>query len=254
MFEKLRHRNLAMEIVEQITKSVQDGSLKEGSRLPSERELAEQFGVARPTVREALKVLAAGGLISIKPGLGAIVRPMDSADNQLMWSLLAEESHPLELLQARMILEMITAAMAASARTLEGLNDIRSVLDCMKREVEQGKFSMEFDASFHSRIAAACGNTVLAGLVRSLVGMTEHKLYRALVALNNEQPLKRLRYLEDHTGIYEAIDRQDPDGAAAAMRKHIEGIAADVYEEDVLDMLPPTVRRCLDAMSGGAKP
>ena len=254
MFEKLSHKNLGMEIVEQITKSIRNGTIKEGSYLPSERELAEQFGVARPTVREALKVLAVGGLISIKPGLGAVVRPIKSADNQLMWSLLTDECSPLELLQARMLLEITVSVMAAEERTIDDLKDIRSILDCMEREVEEGRFSMELDASFHSRIAASCSNSVLAGLARSVIGMTKQKLYRVLVDLNNEQPLKRLRYVKEHEEIYEALERQDLYGAAATVRKHITGIMADVYEEDVVDMLPRTLRCCLDAMSKGLAP
>src|SRR5262249_32776093 len=137
--------------------------------LPSERSLAEQLGVGRSVVREALKSLGLLGLIEVRQGDGTYVRQLESEllPKAIEWGLLLSESLTLDLVEARQHLEVITAQLAAARRDESDLAALKAALDGMRGEENIEAF-VGYDIAFHLGVAEAARNSVLLGMLRNV--------------------------------------------------------------------------------------
>ncbi|WP_336205319.1 FadR/GntR family transcriptional regulator [Nonomuraea sp. LPB2021202275-12-8] len=172
-------------IVEQIEEAVESGSLHPGERLPSERELMAQFAVSRSTVREALRVLQARGLVRSRPGdpNGAEVLPFTPAALHKSMTTLArvDELSLGELVQFRMVLDASANLLAARLRTDEQLDEMDAAIGRMRAAVAVGydEFSAA-DVAFHDAVARASRNKLIeicTDVVRSIVlGLISEKI------------------------------------------------------------------------------
>jgi GntR family transcriptional regulator, transcriptional repressor for pyruvate dehydrogenase complex len=217
---------------------IETGSLAAGEQLPSERELAEQFGVSRSTVREAVQFLGALGLVEIRHGSGTFVRAdRDRASlpsEWVQWTQLHKvEVH--ELLEVRRGLETLAAELAAEAGRPESLRGLEEALMAMEAALEEPDVPalVEADLAFHDALAAASGNTALRHLIDSL----GRELLRERGATWNS-PGRPERSLREHRRIYEAVLAGDPAAARAAIVEHLQSIQHDV---DALVGEPSTV-------------
>jgi DNA-binding FadR family transcriptional regulator len=219
------HRTLLQVLVADIVA----GRLPAGSRLPREIELAERFGVSRGVAREGLRSLEERGLVTVKHGSGATVRPTsdwDMFNPDVIAAILASDRGPQLLgdyLECRRLLEIEAAGLAAQRATRAHLVALSEALERMTAAaVETGagpsaedRFH-DADVAFHRAVIRATGN-------RALGRMTE-PVHRALAAARRPlaRPEHRLeRSLPEHRRILAAIADGDADAARAAMRDHL---------------------------------
>jgi DNA-binding FadR family transcriptional regulator len=219
VFEKTLKRRAYEDVVEQVERAILTGEIKEAGRLPSERDLIEQFGVSRATIREALRVLQSRGLIEVRhgdPG-GPIVRadPGASVATVLNSLFRADRLTMADVIQFRMIVESAAAALAArsSAKLIAAIRKAYTEMKSTKTWGEQVKC----DVLFHRRVAEASRNPLFVLVVDAL-----HQFKPVATWLAN-RPLEdaRRQTLEVHGMILEAIEAGNAAKAAELSRYHL---------------------------------
>ena len=225
MYKIVQSSRLYEQIVEQIEQSVQKGDLKPGDQLPAERELAEQFGVSRTAVREAVKALREKGLVEAYPGKGTFItsgssNPMRQSLDRMMRS--AQVDATSSLVEVREILEPEIAALAAVRATEENLNSLReavAVMDAAKRDPDA---YIEADLDFHLELAEAAANPLILSLIDSIIGVLREQRMRIFEVDGGPD-----RGQCHHKKILEAVEHQDAPGAREAMRAHLRQVRED---------------------------
>jgi GntR family transcriptional repressor for pyruvate dehydrogenase complex len=222
MFRKVRIGRASDEVAEQIEQAILSGQLSPGDRLPSERELAEQFGLSRITVRDALRILESTGFLEIKLGAsgGAFVREPSFAplSNSLSSMLKFKKATILELAEARKIVETATAELAAQRATAEDLEALRLAVETASRAYENGEsaYSPQYSVDFHAALARAAKNYVLDLTVNSFRML----FYEVLEQLLSTSDMAQ-RAISDHWAIYKAIEARDARRARELMIEHL---------------------------------
>lgn len=159
MFVALEPRRLYRLVAEQIRLLIESGELTDGQRLPAERDLAERFGVSRPTVREALIVLEVEGHIHIRMGSGVYV---NATVKQGKEKPTVPDAHgPFEILQARCIIESAIAEEAARLATPECIVKLDDIIERMAGALDNSPQALNLDRAFHTAIADIIGNSAL---------------------------------------------------------------------------------------------
>ena len=223
-FEKVRPRKVSAVAAEQLISAIKAGMFPVGSKLPSEFELAEEMGVSRPTIREALSALQAVGLIASRPGSGNYVLKIPSSDEeQDAPHLIENEAGCLEVMEARSILEPPVAAYVASNHSTEEVASLKDILIQMRKEATKGDFATYFEAdkAFHQGLANAAHNHLITGSVIPLVNTMDQKLYREFTHhyyLKNVADLEQV--VDVHCEIIKAITQGDPQLASEKMEEH----------------------------------
>jgi GntR family transcriptional repressor for pyruvate dehydrogenase complex len=216
---RLPRPRLYEQIVEQLTDHIREAGLGPGDRLPPERELAAHLGVSRASVAQALVALEVLGVISVRHGDGALIEAA-TADRQVIAALRAHQARLPDIIEARTALEVQLAALAATRRTAEDLRAIDDALDRMAADVQAGGRGVEGDELFHAAITAAGHSALLAQLMQEISGLIRETRLESLA-----QPGRPATSLAGHRRIAAAVHGQDPDGAARAMRDHINVVS-----------------------------
>ena len=204
--------------------------LAPGSRMPSEAELAIQHGVSRVTVREAVKMVAGRGLLELARGRRAVVREPDAeALGQFVTSIVQNEPEGmLQLVEARMSIEVQCAGLAALRADKADIADIASALAVMRqtaRHAETGDAEAEArfhaaDVQFHEAVAAASKNRILIGLLRAMAPALQRSM--AMIRKVRDQSGQTAEpTLHAHQRVLDCIAAGDQSGAEAAMRVHL---------------------------------
>jgi DNA-binding FadR family transcriptional regulator len=226
-------KRLYHSVAEQIKALISQGTFPPGSRLPGERELAEQFDVSRVTIREAEIALQALGYISIKTGSGAYV--LDPAEN--VHHGLPNVS-AFELTEARLIYEAEAAALAAQHISDETLERLEKLLEVMITKGRQNQaLLLKADHEFHLAIAAASGNTAVKYIVETLWRMRGElpevrDVHSSICAVEDKDVLHK-----EHAQVLDALRARDPAAARQAMQEHFRSLLEsmlDVTEEQAL--------------------
>jgi GntR family transcriptional repressor for pyruvate dehydrogenase complex len=223
-FQKVHATKVSAVVAEQVVRAIRDGVYAIGSRLPSEAELAQEMGVSRPSVREALSALQAVGLIEAKTGSGNFVRRSPSQEEEEDAPLLLEsDAGCLEVMEAREALEPSVAALAAQKASKAGLRDLRQAIEAMHAEVESGDFTRYFQADkrFHLALIGAAGNRLVTSALAPLVQTMDQTLYREFTRryyLRTREDLERV--VDLHEELVEAIGKKDSAAAAERMVEH----------------------------------
>jgi DNA-binding FadR family transcriptional regulator len=208
-------------IVDQVRLLIRQGQLSAGDRLPSERELCERFGVSRVTVREALRVLEANGLVEIRVGArgGAFVTAPSSrmvgegiADLITLATLSA-----VEVTEARMVFELGIVPLVCERATERDIEDLYEICDRSSAALRDDDYPLELSAEWHTRYAQTAHNRAVAMLVESLHGPLVLSLERA----REVAPLHGRRGVEEHRALVDAIAARDAAAADALMRTHL---------------------------------
>jgi DNA-binding FadR family transcriptional regulator len=207
-------------ITDQIREAIVTGRLDEGHRLSPERELAEQFGVSRVTVRDALRSLEAQGLIAIRLGArgGAFVTaPNGSVVAQTMSDMVMMSAvTPEDIVEARLLVELGTVTLACARATGDDLERLRDICELGADELREGSYRRERSWEFHSLLAHAAHNGAVEGLTQS---------FRSTLSLRPVQAREGAKAnaatVAEHLRIIDALERRDPDAARREMADHL---------------------------------
>ncbi|QSE92982.1 FadR family transcriptional regulator [Rhodococcus pseudokoreensis] len=229
------------QVEDALRKAVLDGQLRTGDRLPPETELARQFSVSRPTIREALSALETQGLIRKVPGAGG-GSFVQAVDHTALGEVVQESMHNLlrlgsvsfnEVAMARQHLEIPVAVLAAQNRTDADVEELRAIQAEMKRRTVDDPMIPELDAQFHITIARMSGNRILASLVYAL-----HHESEPVGHLDLSPKLGRDTYAQ-HQRIVKAIANQDPEAAERAVTEHLSYLRDHIRRSmDANDKVP----------------
>ncbi len=215
------------EIVRQLQSLIAQGQLKPGDRLMTERELAQEFGVSRVTVRQALSVLQAMGLVESRIGNGTFARTRVPTVTVLASMLNPPKSTLLDQLELRRLIEPEVARLAADRASPSHLREMAGFIELQRERLKQGRPFVEEDSAFHLAIARSSGNDLLVRMMESI-----HELLRE----SREQSLRTKdameRSLAGHRRIIDAVRRHDPKAAQRAMLRHVLEVESTIIERD----------------------
>lgn len=218
-------------VVSELEKIIIDGILKPGQQLPPERLLAEQFGVSRPSVREALKQLAARGLIRTRHGGGNFVTGQLESSLVAPWQDMLH-NHPglqADMLETRRMLEGEVAALAAERATEPDRRRLATLFEELEAAYGSGELTAQSkaDAAFHSAVADAAHNALLVHLTDGLLAILRPHVHENIGRLLSLAKVSEA-LLEQHRAIWQAIERRDGVAARAAAVAHIDFITASL--------------------------
>ncbi|MBP3961683.1 FadR/GntR family transcriptional regulator [Paenibacillus lignilyticus] len=229
---RLSKRNHYEEIAEQLKRLVIDGKLKVGDKLPSTKEMSEQFGVGRSTMREALSALKAMGYIEIKQGGGCTVINSAPPEVELpeLQSLRMNRETLLELLEARQSLEVSNASIAALKATDADLAELHRIMQEMEASIGDDREGERTDVEFHATLAQATHNSIMVRLFDSIVSQLEMAIreIRRVEIYANRSVSERL--YREHLAIYEAISSRDADLAGERMKQHLVHVVSNLLK------------------------
>ena len=219
---------LYRQIAEQLRGLITGGEFAAGTRLPAERDLARQLGVSRPSVREALIALEVEGWVEVRTGSGIYVQPpkqRNGARASMNGHDAGAEWGPLQVMQARELVEAEVAALAARHARKAHVGAMADALQHMRDEAGAGIEPREGDEAFHTAIADACGNEVLSDTVRSYWSARHGPLFSRLGDYF-ENPASWTAALVEHAAVLEAIRARDAHAARGAMQQHLKKATA----------------------------
>jgi GntR family transcriptional repressor for pyruvate dehydrogenase complex len=211
-------RRLYQRIADQIRTIIDKGSYAPGARLPPERDLAQQLGVSRPSVREALIALEIEGSVEVRMGAGVYVCNQALRKPHALATL---GESPVELMQARVAIEGTVVMLACAKVTPEALTTLRQILDSMLAAMAQNRSPLAFDRQFHLSIAALTGNTVLERLVGELFD-ERHSPISARLSAHSESGQTWTAALQEHQAILRTLENRDVLAAQTAVRTHLQ--------------------------------
>jgi len=211
-------RRLYRQIADQLRALIADGEFIAGARLPSERDLARQFGVSRPSVREALIALEVAGWIEVRIGSGVYVldRPARVTN-----PVDVREWGPLELIRARRVVEGETAALAALHGKRKHFDAMARAIDTMRSMTDSNLVPLDSDRAFHLAIVEASGNGVLIETVQGFWEARKGPLFTRLGGYFETVKSWRSTIVE-HEAIHAAVLARDAVAARAAMHLHMD--------------------------------
>lgn len=221
MFTPVAAGRISAEIVEQIKGAILAGDIPPGDRLPAERELAEQFGVSRVTVRDALRILEASGLIEIRVGArgGAIVTlPGTARVGEGIANMLAMSSvGPAHVTEARLVFELGTIALVCERADADDIAALSEICERSEAALADGTFSVTLSAEFHTRLAQSTHNPAIGMIIDSFQGPLLMSLQRA----KEHAPQMGHEGTQEHWELVRAIEARDVDRAETIMREHL---------------------------------
>jgi len=223
--EVISVQRLYQQVAEQVARLIAAGEFLPGNRLPPERDLARQFGVSRPTVREAMVALELAGLVEVRTGAGIYVNAKPAEARMLPLWLGDSGPGPIELIEARRTIEPVVAAAAARRASRHDLAAIEETLLDMARSTDSPSFRSA-DRRFHQRIAQASGNSVLVAMVDSLWAQMFTPIFERLGRRTGLLPERRDLARDEHMAIVAAISAHDPEAARRAMSTHLGNVEA----------------------------
>ena len=224
-FEPIGHESIAEAVVEQIETMIVDGILKEGRKVPSERELSEVMGVSRPKLREALQTLENRGLVNVRHGEGTFIANLTGrAMAPALLALYARHGEAFyDYLEYRRAQEAFAARLAAERATTSDKARLGDIIADMELawEKDDHEASQEADIRLHSAIVDASQNTTLIHMMASVYDLTRQGVFynrRFLRSLDGAGT----KLLAQHKTLVDAIIAEDPDAAEAAARDHMD--------------------------------
>jgi DNA-binding FadR family transcriptional regulator len=223
----IESKRLYRQIADVIAQHIDAGDFPPGSLLPAERDLAQQMRVSRTSIREALIALEVEGKVSVRVGTGVFVlaAPVHRASRgaappeALDWS----DVGPLQIVEARRVVECEAAALAARAATDADVANLRKLLKGLEAELQAKREHYPKDRAFHLEIARLSGNHALVLMVAQLWSLRATALARRFEKHFSTEPL----YTDvnhDHRAIFNAIEARDSRAARLAMKRHLDRV------------------------------
>ena len=208
-FKPLDKKSLSDEVVAKIKSLIVSGDLKEGDRIPSERELCEQFGVSRASVREGLKILSLQGLLS-RTNAGTVITTNFASilEETLALNILLNDYSYGDVMEARMFLESTMVHLAASRIETQDISIMSQQLELMAKAEREGNNDdfVVADIAFHQQIAKASRSQVLASLYNAIITL----VFRAQKSVREDNSVMKVS-IKFHGKILEALKNKNSD-------------------------------------------
>lgn len=216
----LNQEGLAKQIADSIRAAIVSGKLLVGERLPTENELAEKFGVSRPTVREALKRLAAQNLIHSKRGPtgGSFVTRIDQTqarDLLITTATLVVSMGAInlsEVVEARRVMETACLPFAVDRRTEQHIEGLRQEVECQRQTALSDEEFCDSDVRFHRTLVDAAGNAMLSFQMAGVIEAMQPVLNKIINRVRDRRTI-----VDAHAALCLALERRDLDGAQNAL-------------------------------------
>jgi GntR family transcriptional repressor for pyruvate dehydrogenase complex len=231
MTEQVRRQRLSEQVTSQLVEEIVGGRWQPWEMLPTERELAQRFGVSIPVVREGMRALSARGFVQVRHGAGAFVTAPEKWNSHETLSLLMrrEQGTLLSVHEVRTYLELETAPLAAIRATGEQIAAVGRALDDMILHCDDPAKHCAADLDFHLQLARATGNPMFAVVLQPIAALIQEGILRG-----GGSEAYRVRGIQQHQAIYESLRRHDPAAAREAMAVHMRtsrGELAEVEEQ-----------------------
>jgi GntR family hexuronate regulon transcriptional repressor len=230
---------LYQQVAATIERAITDGRYQPGQRLASERDLAEEFGVSRPTVRRAVIALEMRGMLESKQGSGVYVRRTTVAAPAPARDL---DIGAFDQAEARRLFEGEVAALAATLITDEELAYLESLVVEMNNEKATKEQSELADRQFHATIARATRNTAIVRVVENTWDL-RYKSPLCMQMLERARDVRRRPLKDEHLEIIESLRTRDPKAARTAMQSHLGGLIENLLLTAELQELEQTRER-----------
>jgi GntR family transcriptional repressor for pyruvate dehydrogenase complex len=231
----IKKTRVAEEVADRIRVLMLDGTFPPGLPLPSERHLAERFGVSRGSIRDALRTLETIGLLETRHGQGTFPHEL-SVDRLVapLASVMAYRSDLQdELLDVRRMFEPAVARVAAQRANDEDLADLQRILDVQRQKLKSGQSAIAEDTAFHAILARSTRNRVVMSIMATLNDLLVESRTQSLL-----QKGRPARSIDGHEAVVAALRRRDAEGASEAMYNHIDQIA-DIQLHSQKEPHPP---------------
>lgn len=209
---------IALQAIRQL---IRDGGYQPGDALPSQRDLAEQLGVSRASLREALSSLSALGLVSVQPGKGVFVQEPPAPAPSFAWPY-AEQVSAVDTFQLRYALEGFAAGLAALYLTAADIDELEANVEAMRQELRAGRFdsAAHLDFAFHQRLLEASGNRAMLQVITA-----SQDIFLESQKLPFIRPERAMETWQEHRKILRQLARGNQAGAQRAMQEHIRNAA-----------------------------
>ncbi|WP_017726298.1 FadR/GntR family transcriptional regulator [Halalkalibacterium ligniniphilum] len=234
MRSSIERKKVSSQVLEQLKEMIKSGELPAHSKLPSEMELAERFGVSRSPIREALSVLAASGLIESKQGGGSWVKEIQLTNLLEQVTLdMVDIEQVYDLLELRSIIETEAAALAAFRYQEQDIIELEQALAAFAKTLEdEDVVGDEADYMFHRVIIKASYNPFLEQTMANVSGLLQKAL--AFSLKKNRLQQKREEVYHEHLAIFNAIRDRDAEAARKAMNTHLHNVRRKLGDKRVL--------------------
>ncbi|HEX8496704.1 MAG TPA: FCD domain-containing protein [Actinomycetales bacterium] len=217
-------------VLQRIEGQIVAGNLRAGDRLPGERELAAQLGVSRSSIREAVRILEAQGVLTSAVGAGpdsgtvVAALPAEALTRVLRLHLALSSYDLAEMIEARVTLERSSVEQAAALATDDDLAELAALLDQMvPRDLDRETFN-DLDTEFHVALARASHNRFVSDVTVALRSSLRHDIHQAFADIPDWTAVRAGLHAE-HVAIAAAVRARDPAAAATAVEAHIRGFA-----------------------------
>jgi GntR family transcriptional repressor for pyruvate dehydrogenase complex len=222
MYQPIHSPRLYEQIVQQIEERILKGDLQPGEKLPSEHELAEQFGVSRTAIREATKTLRTKGLVQVELGRGTFVshdptQHLRTPLNQVF--KMEQEGRVKNLVEIREIIETRIAALAAERADQNDIDAMQSAIEAMEQAMDDLDTFVEADLSFHLALASSTKNPLVTLIFSAVVDMLSEQITHTFQTCNDIEHKLML-----HKQILKSIANRDPQAASEAMHIQLEAV------------------------------
>lgn len=220
-FATIRRNAVAGEAIETIKQMIVRGELKAGQRLPSERDLAAQLGVSRPSLREAIRALIALNILESRHGEGTFISSLELEllAEPIDFVLQVNDDALISLFEARRVLEAGVAALAAERATDLELAELEDFVKLGRGKLDDAELFIEHDIEFHARIRRAARSPVLASLLSSVSALSVASRRRTA-----QDPVTRARAFADHQAMVKALKARNARRAHDMMIAHLEHV------------------------------
>lgn len=229
---RIDRSKLYLSIVDQILEGIRSGAFQAGKALPAERVLAEQLGVSRGSIREAVRVLEHAGVLDVRVGSGTYVAEShisEAATLRARTTVLGEQS-PIDVMVARLALEPVSAREAAHNAREQDLVDLRACLRSHAALANAGENSRRPDFEFHVVLARGSRNPVIHMVVGRLTELMQEGVQEVQTRFE-ERFGSSQRFLEQHQAIFDAVEARDGEAAAQNMSLHLDFVMLGILEE-----------------------
>lgn len=222
MFSPIKNTKVYEQVMDQIKGMIDNGVLKKGDKLPSERDLVEELQVSRASIREALRALEVIGLIECRQGEGNFIKSsfQDNLFEPLSIMYMLEGTNPGDILELRKIMEVEAAGLAAKRITDDQLAQLKEIMERFEKCMDEEMNAM-IDKELHYKIAECSGNVLIFNILRTVSLLVDDFIKGARKLIIADQENKKM-LLSQHKEIYLAIEMHSSVSARKAMRQHLD--------------------------------